>query len=310
MQLTKNPLDAHLLRSLCVLLSERSVTRAAAKLQLSQPATSLMLKRLRVIFGDQLLVRGRDGMQPTERAIGLHASALKALTEIDNLLIGPGRFDPAISTQTFTIALPDYIVPTYLARAVAEFRRLAPGARLEVRSLSPDFDFETALSTGTIDVVISNWPSPPPYLRSSPLFDDEIVSLVDHKHAYGHRRPTLKEFLAADHIAPTPYSAAHRGVVETTLTRLRLTRERRVVVSYFSMAPFMLVGTDLVFTTSRHFAEYYASILPLKIISPPVRFPRMRFYQLWHDRAHLSPPHRWFRKVLSLRNPTGRRAGS
>ena len=299
MQTAKNPLDAQMLRMLCTLLSERSVTRAAATLNLSQPAASLSLKRLRTIFGDKLLVRGRNGMQPTERGLGLQVTAQKALAEIDNLLVDPEHFDPALTAQTFTVALPDYIVPTYLAGAVAEFRRRAPGARLEIRALSPDFDFESALSTGAVDIVISNWPSPPPYLHSSPLFDDSIVSLVDRDHAFAREKPSLEVFLAASHIAPAPYSAAHRGVVESHLTKMRLTREKRVVISYFTMAPYMLVGTDLVFTTSRHFAAYYEKILPLKIIVPPLEFPQMRFYQLWHDRAHYSPVHRWFRKVLA-----------
>lgn len=299
MQPQENPLDAQLLRVFCILMAERSVTRTATRLNLSQPATSLALKRLREIFGDQLLVRGRDGMVPTERAIALQQTALKALEELDNLLVDPNRVDPASSHQSFTIALPDYVAPAYLAGAVREFRQRAPHARLTLRSLGADFDFEGALAAGTVDIVIGNWPSPPPYLRTSTLFEDDVVSLVDSEHPFAREVPSRAEFLAANHIAPTPYSIAHRGVVETHLTKMRISRERRLVISYFAMAPYMLVGTDLVFTTSRHFARYFTTILPLAIVEPPLEFPRMRFYQLWHDRTQHSPIHHWLRQVLT-----------
>jgi DNA-binding transcriptional LysR family regulator len=299
MQTADNPLDAQLLRVLCTLLAERSVTKAAARLNLSQPAASLALKRLREIFGDPLLVRGRDGMVPTERAMRLQVSAEKALAEMDNLLVDPDRFDAGTLSQTFTIALPDYIVPTFMAGVVAEIRRLAPNVCLEIRSLTADFDFEGALASGAVDVVISNWPSPPAYLRTSLLFEDDIVSLVDRNHPFACEAPSAQAFLHAGHIVPAAYSAAHRGVVDTHLLRLRVEREKRVVVSYFTMGPHLVVGTDLVFTTSRHFADYFATILPVAIIKPPFDFPPMRFYQLWHDRVQHSPVHRMFRQVLA-----------
>jgi DNA-binding transcriptional LysR family regulator len=299
MQPTENPLDAQLLRVFCILLAERSVTRTAARLNLSQPAISLALKRLREIFGDQLLVRSRDGMVPTERALALQQTAIKALEELDNLLLDPDKPDPASSLQTFTIALPDYVAPAYLAGAVREFRQRAPNARLVLRSLGGDFDFEGALAAGTIDIVIGNWPSPPAYLRTSTLFEDDVVCLVDRDHPFTKETPSQTEFLTASHIAPAPYSIAHRGVVETHLTKMRISRERRLVISYFAMAPYMLVGTDLVYMSSRHFASYFTTILPLAIVKPPLEFPRMRFYQLWHDRTQHSPMHHWLRQVLT-----------
>lgn len=298
MRVADNPLNAFLLKALVILLDERSVTKAARRLDLSQPATSLVLKQLREIFGDQLLVRAQRGMVLTERAGVLQGLAAKALEDLDGLLANPDDFDPSSSRQTFTIALPDHILPLMFSGVMREFRRRAPLARLLMRSLGPDYDFEGALASGGADIVISNWPTPPPYLRRSVLFEDHFVCLVDREHSFTREQPTAADYFAANHIAPADYAITHRGVVETHLSAIRAHREKRVVTSYFSMAPYLIVGTDLVFTPTRHFAEHFASVLPLAIVESPVVYPPLQFYQLWHERMQHSPMHRWLRQIV------------
>jgi DNA-binding transcriptional LysR family regulator len=293
-----NPLSAFHLEVFCKLVEECNVTRAAQKLGMTQPATSLVLKQLREVFNDPLLVRGEGGMVPTERASLLHASAAKTLEDMNALLVSPNDFDPASTRQTFTIALPDHILPLMFSGFMREFRRRAPLARLVMRALGPDYDFEGALASGNADIVISNWPTPPLHLRRSVLFEDQFVCLVAKDHAFTRQPPTIDEYLQASHIAPADYAIAQRGVVETHLSAVRLQRERRVVISYFSMAPYLLVDTDLVFTVTRHFAEHFASILPLAIVESPVAYPPIQFYQLWHERMHHSPMHRWLRQTV------------
>jgi DNA-binding transcriptional LysR family regulator len=237
-------------------------------------------------------------MVRTERAEILRRSAGQALGELDALLIRPDDFDPLESRQTFTIAMPDHILPLMLNGVMREFRRRAPLARLAIRALGPEYDFEGALANGTADIVISNWPTPPSHLRISLLFEDHFVCLVDADHPFTRRPPTREDYLAADHVAPSDYAIMQRGVVETHLSGLRLTRERRVVTSYFSMAPYLLPGTDLVFTVTRHYAEHFANILPLTIIASPIDYPPVQFYQLWHERMQHSPTHRWLRTLV------------
>jgi len=88
-------------------------------------------------------------------------------------------------------------------------------------------------------------------------------------------------------------------VVETHLASLRVARDARIVLPYFEIAPYLLVNTDLVFTTSSHFARHFAQILPLAVVPAPFDFPPMRFYQLWHDRSQHQPSHRWLRELLN-----------
>lgn len=294
----ENPLNGHLLNALITLLDEESVTRAANRLNLSQPAASLLLKQLREIFQDPLLVRSGSGMVRTERGTELRGAAKRMLQDLDDLLVSPADFDPSVSRATFTIAMPDHILPLMFNGVMQEFRRQAPQAKLMIRALGTDYDFEGALASGTADIVISNWPTPPDYLKMSPLFEDEFVCLVDRDHPFTKKPPSLQDYLDAGHIAPGDYAIRHRGVVETYLSEINLTRDRCVVVGYFSMAPYLVPGTDLVFTVTRRFAEHYAAILPLTIVPSPVVYPPVGFYQLWHERVQHSPMHRWLRHLV------------
>ncbi|HRP95794.1 MAG TPA: LysR substrate-binding domain-containing protein [Rhodocyclaceae bacterium] len=295
----EDPLDTYLLRVFCMLVSERSVSRTAIRMHQSQPAISAALRRLRDIFGDPLLVREKGGMVPTERALNLLTHARTALAEIDKLTGEPESFDPYATRQVFHVGSPDYLAPVFMASVAERFRREAPQARLALHALGPDFDFERALAEGELDVVIGNWPEPPERMHLSMLLEDEIVCLVSARHPLARKGLTSDDYLRAAHIVPMPYSISQRGVIDSHLATLRANRDERVSVQSFTMAPYLLQNTDLIFTTSRHFARFYADLLPLVILPSPIEFPPMRFYQLWHERNHHSPAHRWIRRLLA-----------
>jgi len=299
MSRANDPFDTYLLRVFSILMNERSVSRAATRLNQSQPAVSTALKRLREIFDDPLLIKDKQRMVPTERALQLEASVRVVLGEIDALLSPGDLFDPATTRQTFRIGTPDYLAPPLMAAVVQYLRTTAPGARMLLQPLGPDYDYDGALADGEIDVVIGNWPQPPEQLHLSILLEDELVCLMSKRHPLAGKPLTVDAYLAARHVVPLSYSVAQRGVVDTRLANLRVERDARVVVQSFNLAPYMLVDTDLVFTTSRHFAQFYVDQLPLVIAASPIDFPRMRFYQLWHERTHHSPAHRWLRTQVS-----------
>ena len=294
-----DPFDTYLLRVLCTLLTERSVSRTAIRLNQSQPAISVALKRLRGVFHDPLLVREKGGMVPTERALEIFAAARVALEEIDKMFVEGDKFSPATTQQTFKVGCPDYIVVSFLSSVVETLRKSAPQARLTLHALGPEYDYEHALADGGLDIVIGNWPEPPGQLHLSPLMDDELVCVMADTNPLARKPMTVEQYLQAPHVVPMPYSPSHRGVVDTHLASMRVARNVRVVLPFFSIAPHLLPGTDLLFTTTRHFALHYANFLPLAIVPAPIAFPRMRFYQLWHDRTHHSAGHRWFRGLLS-----------
>ncbi|MGO4306119.1 MULTISPECIES: LysR family transcriptional regulator [unclassified Cupriavidus] len=295
-----DPFDTYLLRVLCILIAEQSVSRTAIRLNQSQPAISAALKRLRAIFNDPLLTREKNVMVPTERALQLARNAQAALSALDSLLVSDEHFDPATSEQTFVVAMPDYLAPPFFAHVVRVFRAAAPRARLVAMPLGSTFDYEQALSAGDADIVIGNWPNPPEHLHLSVLLEDEVVCVVAQDSAYTQPgKFTAQAYLGAAHIVPTPYSRDQRGVVDTGLSTMRVHRDNRVSCPYFNLAPSLIPGTDLILTTGRHFANFHAQHVPLAVLKPPIDFPFMRFYQLWHPSRHRSAAHVWLRGLLT-----------
>ena len=294
-----DPLDTYLLRVLVSLLTERNLTRVATRMNQTQPAISSALRKLRLVFNDELLIRSGNTMVSTPRGAEILESARSALSEIDRLFTVGEQFDPGTTQLLFKIGCPDYLSTVFMAGVSRVIRSRAPNARLLVHPLGPGYDFEDALAKGELDVVIGNWPEPPEHLHTAPLLEDDIVVLMDRSNPLARSPMTQEQYLYAPHVVPLPYSSSHRGVIDKYLATHRLTRNARMIVPFFSVAPNMLVGTDLIFTISRHFADFYADTLPLVVVPCPIDYPRMRFYQIWHGRNQRSQAQRWFRQLLS-----------
>ncbi|PYE18401.1 LysR family transcriptional regulator [Paraburkholderia silvatlantica] len=296
----REAIDTYLLRVLHTLLVERSVTRTAIKLNQSQPTISAALRRLRDLTGDPLLVRGKSGMVPTEHGLWLLHPVRSALYEIERIAHHRPVFDPATSTRRFHIASPDYVSPMFVPTIVEDFRRLAPRANLDFHTLGPGYDHLGALESGQFDLVIGNWSVPPERMHLSPLITDEIVCLLSASHPYArHGLLTLDQYLKAPHVVPAPYAVGQRGAIDTFLAQERLTRNVVVTLPYFNLVPYALVNSDLIFTTTRMFAQHFANQLPLCVMPAPLAFPPMRYYQLWHERIHHSEDVRWLRNLVS-----------
>ena len=138
---------------------------------------------------------------------------------------GAARFDPASTAQVFRVSSPDFMAASFLAGAVRRFCGEAPRARLVVQPLGAEFDYERGLAEGELDVVISNWPDPPPHLHLSLLIEDEVVCLTRRDDPRAVRGLTREQYLVARHLVPLPYSRSQRGVVETHLAMpARVTR--------------------------------------------------------------------------------------
>ncbi|MFM0660121.1 LysR substrate-binding domain-containing protein [Paraburkholderia sediminicola] len=296
----REAIDTHLLHVLNTLLIERSVTRTGVMLNQSQPAVSCALRRLRDITGDPLLVYGKSGMVPTEYGLSLLGPTQNALREISRITAEPPTFDSAHSIRCYRIGCPDYLDVLFVPTVVELFRQSAPKATLEFHPLGADFDFEVALEEGKLDIVVGNWLEPPEHLRSSNLFVDEIVCLVSNTHPGAKcRKLTPEQYVDGAHLAPTRFSMKQRGTIDLHLAREHLRRRVIATVPHFNLAPYVLVKSDMIFTTTRLFAEYYASRLPLTVLSAPVDFPPMRYYQLWHERSHYSGELRWLRGLVT-----------
>lgn len=291
-------IDIWLVRVLRTLLVERSVTQAALRLNQTQPAVSTALRRLRELLGDPILVRGKGGMVPTEYGASLLAHAERVLRDVDFVATPHGAFDPAQTRRTFRVAAPDYLNDFFMPTLIARFRDAAPGARLEILSLTPSVDHHAALDAGELDLVIGNWPKPEPRFARSDLFADTVVCLMRADHPLARAPLTRDAYLAAAHLAPTRYSGAKPNAIDLGFSNAGAQRRVVATLPYFGLVPQVLLQSDLVFTTTRRFAMHYASLLPLAVVKPPFAFPRIRCYQLWHPQPERPDDVAWLRGLF------------
>lgn len=294
-------LDLNLLVALRALLAERHVTRAAARVGLSQPAMSHALARLREVLGDPLLVRTPAGMQPTARAEAMAGPLELALEDLSRVLASPRPFDPATSTHKFRIATNDYIELVLLPRLLARIWEEAPGVDVRVTNLAGEASED--LAEGRVDVVIGmvgqlGAPSLPPGLRFQRVVADRFVCVVREGHPVTKKRLTLDEFVSLSHALVSPRGATG-SVVDTALEALGRKRRVAVEVPHFLVAPHVVRETDVVLTLAQRVAEKLAPLLGLRRIAPPLELPGFTMSMVWHERHHLAPAHVWLRGVIA-----------
>ncbi|MES2947014.1 MAG: LysR family transcriptional regulator [Pseudomonadota bacterium] len=291
-------IDLHLIRVLHTVLTERSVSKAAIRLGMHQPAVSSALKRLRDFAGDPLLVRSGSGMVPTDVALRMLEPSASILRAAEMLFSDAKGFEPATARNTFRVAASDYLDPVFLPHLVAQIKSQAPLSEIEIHSLSGSADYRAQLAQGDVDVVIGNWATPPDELHLGRLFGDEVVCLVSNKHPAVRRGWDQTSWLEADHIAPGATHPGAKGVIDDHLTSLGLRRHIAARCPYFGQIPAMVASTLLVMTTGRQYCERFTDNLPVTILPCPVVFPRLMYYQLWHERTHTSASSRWLRDCV------------
>jgi len=291
-------IDLHLIRVLHTVLVERSVSRAALRLGMYQPAVSAALKRLRELAGDPLLVRSGAGMVPTVAGLRMVEPAADILRAAEMLFSDARSFDPATTRHVFSLAASDYLDPTFLPQLVTQLKAQAPTCGIDIYPLSADADYRHQLAQGQVDVVIANWLKAPDDLHLGRLFGDEVVCLVANHHPAVKRGWDAEAWLAADHIAPMPTHPGARGVIDDHLASLGLVRKIVARCPHFGLIPAMVAGSLLVLTTGRQYCKRFVGALPVQILPSPINFPRMMYYQLWHERTHASNAGRWLREQI------------
>lgn len=301
-------LDFNLIRVLHTVLIERSVSRAALRLGMHQPAVSAALRRLREIARDPLLVRSGAQMVPTDIGLRMIEPAAGILRAAETLFAQARGFDPAADTHTFRIVASDYLGPQLVPALVAGIKNEAPHCRVEIYPLVDRTTSYRDLALGVVDLLLINWFNPSGDLHGTALFDDEVACLVAKDHPAVKHGWTVESWLAAEHILPLPASPYSRGVIDNHLERQGLLRNCVVHCPHFSMLPEMVARSHLILTAGRRYLERHTGVLPLTILPSPVEFPRMAFHQVWHTRTENSGANRWLRQrvyeaTAELRSP-------
>ncbi len=291
-------LDYSLLLSLDALLSERSVTRAARRMHLSQPAMSHALARLREAYDDPIMVRGAGGMVPTPKALQLHESVREALEQLERSIGAFGRFDPATDTSTFRVSMVDYVEMVVLPELMCRLRAEAPHVRVVARGLASHDELD-ALATGAVDLALAFFAAPPESLHRRCLGTDRYVCIT-RRGRFRKGQLTLERYLAGSHLAIAPAGTATRPRLDAALKALG--RERHIVyyAAHFAAAAALVERTDLIASVHERAAQMYMREFDVDLhpLPPEIGLDELVLSQVWHERTHEDHAHRWFRAQL------------
>ncbi|AMO94414.1 bacterial regulatory helix-turn-helix, lysR family protein [Collimonas fungivorans] len=288
-------LDLNLLVTLDVLLAEHNVTRAAERLNFSQPSISVHLAKLRDIFGDPLLLPGPRGMRPTARADELREPLRQALAALEQAVSPASPFDPAQASQTWRVAATDYGESTIVLPALNGLRSAAPGTRLAVLELVPPRIARQA-EQGEIDLAFHTSEGSPPGLRRRMLFTERYVLVGRAGHPRLKKRPTLAQFCKLDHVIVSPDGGGFHGVTDEALAEAGLARRVVLSVPHFLFVRSVLANTDLVAMLPSRLVRDTSE---LQVVEPPVEVAGYEMAMLWHERCHRDPAHQWLREYIA-----------
>lgn len=285
-------LDLNLLKALDALLDEGSVTRAAQRLSLTQPAVSGMLIRLRDYFGDPLFVRTSHGMVPTLRANELSMPVKQILTDIA-ILLKPLQFDPMTAELTYTIVATDYALKAVVVPLMAALKQRAPHIKIAVRPVDNERMYQQ-LSRGEVDLALITPQTTPEDLHGRALYEEDYVCVARIHHPLAaSSEMTLEQFCKQEHILVS--SEGHfTGVTDEALAKLSLTRRVGMSVNSFQVIPDILRVTDMIAVVPHRMVLTNNDLIILPL---PLKVPGFTKSMAWHERTHRHPSHQWVRAL-------------
>jgi len=291
---TLRRVDLNLLLIFDALMREKSVSRAAERVFLSQPAMSNALKRLREMLDDPILVRAAKGMQPTPRALALEAP-VRSILQLAARTVQPVQpFIPGTSHAQFIIGMNDYSENIVLPPLAAWLSQAAPNVELVARMLNAE-DPETLLESGELSFVIGvkEYSKISKRLCSEPWINERLVCLVNQDHQLAaHQHLTLKQFKASRHVYPSPLGL-RTNIVDTWLAEQGLQRSIAVTTRSYWPAAQIVSNSDYLLSVPYRVAVNLMKTFPLHLLEPPKGFPCFQLNLIWHPLYERNPETQW-----------------
>ncbi len=288
--------DLNLMPIFAALLEERSVTRAAERMGMTQPALSNALGRLRDMLQDQLFVRERYGIRPTPVALELGPVIVQALARLDDAVLGQQAFDPAKAERLLTIAPNGYVELVLMPAIVAKVQQVAPGIRLSLTPYGNDL-IETGVISGTTALVLGRIVDPPDNLVVQPLMDDGFACVVRVGHPVIGDNITREQFERLKHVNIAPPGRLRAGLFQA-LARQKLRREVAITVTNFFAVAEMVAVTDYCATLPTLVCRRLAHDPRCKVLPAPADLGTFPVRMGWHVRYRHDPAHRWLRSLI------------
>lgn len=303
MSIDKNNLhgiDLNLLVSLDALLTERSVTRAAARIGIGQSAMSHALARLRARFSDEILTRGPDGMQPTPKAMRLAEPVRDALARIEAIMAPPPAFDPATADRLFTLGVPDSTEVMMMPALVAYLQQTAPGVRLLLRTVDR-LRILQDLDAGRVDIGIGVFEEGETHHKRRKLNPENYLCIYNRALIDIEPPISLEDYVRIPHVLTSLVESAH-GVVDVALAELGLKRVIALTSPRFTVMPFVVREAPVIATMHSRLALFFADSMGLAVSPPPIKLPDVAISMIWHASNDADPGLKWLREtILRLR---------
>jgi DNA-binding transcriptional LysR family regulator len=291
-------LDLNLLVALDALLTERSVTRAAAQVDLGQSAMSHNLARLRDLFGDELLTRGPKGMRPTPRALALVEPVRIILSQIQALVSRDEAFDPRTAERTFRVGLPDSMEIMIVPALLAHLCGVAPGIRLRLHNIDSSQLLDD-LDADRLDLAIGygDFAKGQAHHKRRLLFTETYLCMFNAERTGISSPISLEDYVRLPHLL-TSLRSGERGVVDDALDKLGLQRTIVLTTPRFLVVPFLVARAPVVVTMHARLARFFAAQLGLSLSPPPVALQEIAVSLLWHASYDHDPAHAWLRRTV------------
>ncbi len=288
-------LDLNLLVTLEALLVEQNVTRAAARLHLSQPAVSAQLNRLRKVFDDLLLIPAQRGMTPTVKALELLGPLRQSLDQVRGTVSTHQNFDPARAELTVAIASTDYLQAALIEPLAVRLRKTAPGSRIAIRNLDLQ-QLEAQMARGDVDLALMSPSDASPGLRTRHLFNERYVLIGRRDHPRLRSRITARQLMELEHVIVSIRGGDFVTPVDSSLTALGLRRKVVLSAASFLFVPDIVSRSDFVALVPERLVRDRTD--SLKLIESPFPVEGFAVGMVWHERSHGHSGHRWIREAL------------
>jgi DNA-binding transcriptional LysR family regulator len=289
-------LNLNLLDTLETLLIERNVTKAAARLHLSQPAVSTQLNHLRELFDDSLLIPGQRGMTPTAKALELLGPLRQALDQVRAAVATHRNFDPAKAKLTVAIACTDYLQAAVVEPLVLELRKKAPGVRVALRNLDLSL-LESQMERGEVDLALITPQVAPPTLRARHLFDERYVLIGRRNHPGLRAKITIEEFARLEHVIVSLRGGDFATPVDEALASRGLRRNVVLSAASFLFVYDIVSRSDFVGLVPHRLVRDRPD--ELNVIDPPLAVEGFAVGMVWHERNHGHSGQRWVRETVA-----------
>ena len=300
-------LDLNLLRVFDEVMAERSLTRAARNLSLTQPAVSNALRRLRDTLGDELVQRSGQGVAPTARALAIWPAVRQALQQLQVSLI-PNEFVPAQASSTFVLAMADATAAELIPGLVETLEHEAPGVSLRVVPLTTR-DPRRLLDEGSCDLAVGYFPAVLADLTASAqsgetlpfsyqrLYHGEYVCVMRKDHPLASGPLTLQRFCDARHMLVS-FSGRAFGFIDEALAALGQTRNVVLTVNQFFTAGRVVANSNLLTVLPSHFVRVTGIADQLVLRPLPFAVSPVHVDAVWHRRSQQDNAHLWLRETL------------